>query len=786
MPKLLKTTLLLLICLTHFVMGENQTPFVTLPRQLEDDSYADWIAPNQIGPGLYYFRKIIELDKIPDKFLIHISGDTRYKFYVNGEEVVFGPAVGDAMNWHYETVDIAPFLRKGKNLLSAKVWNNGKLNGVRQISLQTAFILQGDSKPEHIANTDNSWKVRHDKGYYPIPMSGKTVGGGYIAGGTDSVITALRPKDWNTQEYDDTLWKKVKIIGKGNHLGLDTWLGTPWQLKPRPIPLLEQKKEPMPQVLQVKGLNADRLKNLKIPPDSHVEILLDNKVLTMGYPQLLIEQGAGSKIKIQYQEALFGDNGKKGNRNEWRGKKMKGYYDIFLPDGNTQQLEPLWIRVFRYVKITIDTQTEPLLVKDFYNIFTAYPLEEKAYFKSDNKKLEAIWDASWRTARLCALENYMDCPYYEQLQYVGDTRIQALISIMVAGDDRLARNAIHQLYNSMQPKGLTKSNHPSNGNQIIPPFSLIYIAMVHDYYMYRGDPELIKPLLPGIKFILEWFVSKIDENGMLGPLPYWNHIDGGTDFSAGSPPGISEGGSAHMTILLAYTLEKSVHLLRDFGDDCNATQLQNLVEPLKTATMKLCYNEGKGLLAETPNQTVYSQHTNIFAVLTDMFDEKQEKAVMQKVITDKSLIQTTLYFKFYLFQAMKKVGFGGQIIDQMSAWQSFLDMGLSTFPEHGIESRSDCHAWSAHPMFDFLNVIAGVSPGSEGFKTIVIEPQLGDLKEVESGFPHPMGFVTINYKKTFGGKLKCEITLPEGLTGKLIYKGKDYSLEPGKNEMSVR
>ena len=89
-------------------------------------------------------------------------------------------------------------------------------------------------------------------------------------------------------------------------------------------------------------------------------------------------------------------------------------------------------------------------------------------------------------------------------------------------------------------------------------------------------------------------------------------------------------------------------------------------------------------------------------------------------------------------------------------------------------------------MFDFLNVIAGVSPGSEGFKTIVIEPQLGDLKEVESGFPHPMGLVTMNYKKNFGGKLKCEITLPEGLTGKLIYNGKDYSLEPGKNEMSIR
>ncbi|HKK69305.1 MAG TPA: alpha-L-rhamnosidase C-terminal domain-containing protein, partial [Bacteroidales bacterium] len=492
---------------------------------------------------------------------------------------------------------------------------------------------------------------------------------------------------------------------------------------------------------------------------------------------------AGSKIKVQYQEALFGEDDKKGNRNEWQGKKMKGYYDVFLSDGNTQQLEPLWIRVFRYIKITIDTKEEPLLVKDFYNIFTAYPLREKAYFKSDNENLPGIWDASWRTARLCALENYMDCPYYEQLQYIGDTRIQALISMMVAGDDRLARNAIHQLYNSMQTMGLTKSSHPCNGVQIIPPFSLVYIAMIHDYYMYRGYPELVQPFLPGIKFILEWFTSKITDNGMLGPLPYWNHIDGGTDFTDGSPPGISEGGSAHMTILLAYTLDRAAHLLRDFGDDYHATQLQKLVDPLKKSTMELCFNREKGLIAETPDQKVYSQHTNIFAILTNMFDEKQEKAVMEKVITDESLIQTTLYFKFYLFQAMKKAGFGGQIVDQMSAWEKFLDMGLTTFPEHGIESRSDCHAWSAHPMFDFLNVIAGVSPGSVGFKTIVIEPQLGDLTEVESGFPHPKGFVTMNYHKTSNGKLECDIILPEGLTGKLVYKGKEYSLKSGKNEM---
>src|SRR5690606_8677975 len=167
--------------------------------------------------------------------------------------------------------------------------------------------------------------------------------------------------------------------------------------------------------------------------------------------------------------------------------------------------------------------------------------------------------------RLCALETYMDCPYYEQVQYIGDTRIQALISLYVDGDDRLVKNAIQQFYGSMQPMGLTKSNHPSNNNQIIPPFSLYFILMVHDYYMLRNDEDFVKQFIPGIRFILDWYVGKIADNGILGPLPYWNHIDAGTSFTNGSPPGISDGGSAHISILLAYTIDHAIELFGDYG-----------------------------------------------------------------------------------------------------------------------------------------------------------------------------------------------------------------------------
>ncbi len=290
--------------------------------------------------------------------------------------------------------------------------------------------------------------------------------------------------------------------------------------------------------------------------------------------------------------------------------------------GGSHLFEPLWIRVFRYVKISIDTKEEALTINSFHNVFTAYPFDQKGSFSSGNDTLQQIWDVSWRTARLCALETYMDCPYYEQLQYIGDTRIQALISMYVAGDDRLVKNAIMQLYGSMQAMGLTKSSHPSAEVQIIPPFSLLLIEMIHDYHMLRDDPLFVQSFIPGIKFILEWFVSRIDENGILGPLPFWNHIDGGTDFTNGSPPGISEGGSAHMTILLAMTLEHAAEMLQHFGYDCDSDSYQKIASELKESVLMVsAYDQDKQLMAETPAKQMYSQHTNAMAILAGLFDQ---------------------------------------------------------------------------------------------------------------------------------------------------------------------
>ena len=118
--------------------------------------------------GIYHFRKTFELPEQPERFVVHVSADNRYKLYVNGELASVGPARGDVFNWNFETVDLARWLKPGKNTLAAVVWNFAEMKPVAQVSFnQTGLIVQGNTAAEEAVNTNDSWLCSHNGSYKP-------------------------------------------------------------------------------------------------------------------------------------------------------------------------------------------------------------------------------------------------------------------------------------------------------------------------------------------------------------------------------------------------------------------------------------------------------------------------------------------------------------------------------------------------------------------------------------------------------------------------------------------
>jgi len=748
---------------------------------------AQWIAPgndNGTEYGVYNFRKSIDLKEKPISFNIQVSADNRYKLFVNGKIVSMGPARCDTYFWNFETVDIAPFLLAGKNSITAIVWNEAQYRPEAQISVRTAFILQGKSEAEEILNTNETWKCLCDKGYQPVP--------GYFFAATKGQLVDMAKTikgDWTSPDFDDTDWPKAAKLFDGKLKGASD--GLAWQLVPSTLPQMELTYQRIPVLRWAVGMKVSpsfpaEKQAIQVPANSKVVLLLDQTFYTNAYVTLNFSKGKGAGISIGYAETLYDQEGEellKSNRNDVEGKKFVGRTDSLLADGtDSQSFTSLNFRSYRYIRLIVQTKADPLIIDDLYGTFTGYPFKANYTFNSDNKEIKKILDIGWRTARLNAWETYTDCPYYEQLQYIGDTRIQAMISYYNSGDDRLARNALTLMDHSRLAEGVTMSRYPSRSTQIISTFSLWYIGMLHDYWMYRPDAGFLKDKLMGEREILTFFAKFQQADGSLKDLPYWRFVDWVGDMGWG-PMG-TDGSAAMYDIQLLLAYQWATEMEKAIGESFYSDYYSKKAAQLSETIKRKYWDTEKKLFADTNEKKGYSQHVNSLAILANLVDKDDLASVGDGLLNDKSLTQCTVYFKYYLHQALNKAGLGNDYMNWLGIWKENIKQGLTTWAEDSRLNtvRSECHAWGASPNIDFFRIVLGIDADAPGFSKIKIEPHLGTMTKVGGEMPHPNGKISVNYelKKK---KWQINISLPQNIPGKLVWKGKIYELIPGTNSL---
>jgi len=812
---------------------------------------ASWITPpdGKSAEGAYLFRKFLSLDKAPKRFVVHVSADNRYRLYVNGRPVSRGPARGDLSHWRYDTVDLAHHLKAGRNILAAVVWNYGSDRGLAQISAQTGFMLQGHSSKERIADSNGSWVVARNDAHRTIPFGPNNMGTYYVAGPGDSLDGRNHPWGWQTPGFDDSHWSQAEVrtaaLPRG-HINVPR----PWALVPNELPPMEERLERLSIVRASQGIKPPsgfpgKRRRFVVPPKTRAIILLDHGHLTTAYPQLFVSGGKDSKLTVGYAESLYlkkSRQGKrdKGNRNDIEGKTFSGNFDQFICDGGKNRLfEPLWWRTYRYLRLTIQTAQEPLVINDLRGVYTGYPFTRNAHINSirfgpkaksspawlDSRFISKVVDVGWRTARLCAHETYMDCPYYEQLQYAGDTRIQALVSLYMSGDDRLMKKAIAAFNDSRIGNSPPFARYPSRVEQYIPPFALWWIAMVHDHFWYRDDPAFIRSQLPGVRSVLSFFENHARTDGRLGALPWWNFVDWNPEWTGGVPPGWNKtpqwvtpepghvldqrdpnGGSAVIDLQWLLALQQAAEMESAVGVKGLATNYNQAAGALKRAVRKHYWVASRGLFADTAAKDRFSQHANALAVLAGVSEGDEASRIMHAILasggSDASgaladdpradgpranrvagISQATTYFNHYVHAALIKAGLGAGYLEQLGPWQGMLKQGLTTWAEtHLSPPRSDCHAWGASPNIHIFRSVLGVDSASPGFKQVQIKPHLGHIEEISGTVPHPRGEISVSLMRRKGG-LRAQIRLPQNVEGTFLWRDESRKLQPGINRL---
>lgn len=726
---------------------------------------ACWIS-TPASEGKYevsHFRKSFIINTKPEHFVIHLSADNRYKMYVNGNLVSLGPARCDIFNWNFETVDIAPYLQSGKNVLAAEVWNFAELAPAAQVSYgKTELIVQGNTEAEKVVNTDESWLCAIDTAY-SLCTSGKVVGY-YVAGPGETIDGRKYPWGWEQSNYSDAYWAKAKTGSHGATKGTRDYTGR--LLVPSPIPQMDMH--------QIRFAGKSRM---EIPAHSKMHFLLDNKELATGYLSLLYSKGKDAGISIGYAESLYeADSLSKGNRNETVDKIFLGYRDSIIADGGANRsFTPLWWRTWRYVELCIETRDKPLIIDDVYGTTSFYPFKRASQFVAKgNDDLRKNFDIGWRTARLCANETYMDCPYYEQMQYFGDTRIQAMVTLYNTHDTMMVKRALELGRQSLSPDGITMSRYPSAMPQFIPPYALSWIGMVYDYWMMRGDDNYVKTQLPAVRSIISWFEQWLMRDGSLGNVPYWNFADWAKEFKQGESHKDSKGHSAFQDLELLKALQEAADLERSLGFPSLAEYYCDLGSGITKNFRKKYYVTNKKMFADNMDRNSFSQHVNVLAILTGLVKGEEAKQLFHVLNSESTIAQCTIYYRYYLNQAMAKAGLGDEFLNSLNTWKNQISLGLSTWAESPEPSRSDCHAWGASPCVEFLRIILGVRSAAPGFSKVEIKPSLGNLETVSGSVPHPNGDIIVSYHRD-GEKLIADISLPHGVIWRFNLERKNIS-----------
>ncbi len=750
-----------------------------------------WISCNDGsagGYGVWHFRKSFDLAAVPSEFVIDISADNRYILYVNGERVATGPAKGDLFNWNVDVLDIAPYLKAGRNVLAVEVWNSGDAKPIAQFTMRKGELLvQGNSDASEIVNTSGEgWVCLHNQAYSPNELT-------YYTGPLECVDFAKYPWGWERPGYDDSKWGAAAAGMQAAAKGARDYPGRP--LVQTAIPQMEYTPQSFARVRCASGAEVpsgflNGASPVTVPAGTKAEMLLDQGCLTTGYPVLTASGGRNATITLSYSESLYlaAEGEQKGDRNQIEGKYFRGTADKVICDGGAgRTFSPLWWRTWRYLKVEVQTGDEPLTINSISSFFSAYPFENQTTFEAkDRPELGDMLEIGWRTARLCAHETYMDCPYYEQLQYFGDTRIQAMVSMYNSSDSRLVKNALLQGHQSIMADGITQSRYPSTVQQFIPSFSLFWIGMGYDYWRYRGDEEFLKTLLPDYRRIISWYEARLKDNGSLGRIPFWFFLDWAPGMANGEPAREADGDSALQDLLFMIALDNVAQMEESFGIPAMAEYYNSLRGRVAAGFEKKYWDAGRGLYADTPAHRSFSQHTNAMAVLAGMAEGEKACRVLENTLKDKSLIQATIYFNYYVNLALEKAGMGDMYLDRLDIWKGLMDLGLTTWAERPEPSRSDCHAWGSSPNIEFFRIVLGIDSAAPGFSEIEISPSLGSLTRVKGSMPHPKGEISVGYTVNKHGKLVADITVPDGVPARFVWQGRTYPLEAGRQTIVIR
>lgn len=765
---------------------------------------ATWLWPDKKEYDNYnlygQFKKAFELESVPEKVEFHITADQSYRLWINGQFVCSGPARGYQESWPFDTFDIAPYLKKGKNLIAIRVYSPGR-SSFQHLEKNSAGVIFACEINGQKIISDDSVDKRLQRGVArdTVPLTLQ------IPGFQEVIDLRVEDCDWFNS------YEKFKFqSGVQSKYTKRPYNSIPYyKYEERGIPMLEEKILPLSlklvgtsvgnekfpedgdmwnkrrnlaKIFEAEGTEHEPLKpgqsddasTITVPPTQKGKFrsfVIDFGRVNIGVPIIEVEGASGGEIvDMQYAEFLFPKNSfdKTSHLNSRVclanrlicGNKKTQFHQFHHPLG------------FRYMILRVRENSSEIKISTKLRSYM-YPFKEKGKFESSEALANKIWEVSKHTQRICSLDAYVDTPFREQAQWWGDARVQAWNTFFIDPDPRLLRRGISIIARQRTPDGLTFGHAPTMAfNCVLPDFSIVWMLTLYDYWWQTESTEAYKEHIGTVNSILSYFdKAENPETGLISYDPrYWLFLDWTKIQKEGEP--------ALLSLWLLYAYERLDEMCSQSSDSslmADALRYRARAKKMRENIEKHLLDSSDGLVRDgilpdgTPNahKSLQAQVLGKMCNLKGLDFEKAKREIILPYLSGEKETESdpSSYWVVYALKVMIDEGEQKAVYDYiMRKWKPMAEFG-STFEvfkmRHGASSLS--HAWSAHPAFLLPQILGGVKQTAPGWRKVSIKPtHIGDWAKLS--FPSPRGDIKVEWKKLPDGKIDQKIDLPKEIT----------------------
>jgi hypothetical protein len=341
-------------------------------------------------------------------------------------------------------------------------------------------------------------------------------------------------------------------------------------------------------------------------------------------------------------------------------------------------------------------------------------------FTSTEPLLEKIAAMCEETVRACLLDGFVDNPWRESAQWIGDVLVAGRVIAEMSDDTRPLRRLLELGAQGAYPDGVLPGVLPGEAHAYtVVDFNFQWVELLRLYWDLSRDDDFVTEMWPALVKLLDRFARDLTPDGLLVSQPGRRLFLDWAPLSKNEPNAVY-----NLHFLLA--LRQAATLAAARGARRDAARWQEQAATVR-AVVRAAFWSG-GCWYDDLERSTFSQLAAALALLAGTVEPGEEAGLLEALAarsldlddghSPDKMVLASPYMHHRVFEALGQAGRSEDVVEIIRRrWGRWVEAGYPTTWENwnvDFPDGSQCHAFSAHPRYHLAKLarVLGDYPGS--------------------------------------------------------------------------